>query len=217
MEEWREELAEIRAIMKENAKGFTELTEQQKKNEEENAKGFAELRELQRRNEEEQKKTDEQMKKTDEKLDKLIEQVTGIGDGNGKFSETYFYNSLFNSMSFGGKEFDEIEKGMKRAKKMPDGKKLKGEYDVIMYNGDTVALIEIKYKVRKDDIETLADKQVNVFRQLFPQYAKHKFYLGIAGMSFEGSTESDALKRGIGIMRPKGENIEILDDNLKVY
>jgi hypothetical protein len=36
-------------------------------------------------------------------------------------------------------------------------------------------------------------------------------------MSFEGNTETEALKRGVGIMRPKGENVEIIDKDLKVY
>ena len=219
---------EVMAMMAENAKGFAELREQQKKQAEENAKraeenakGFAELRATQKKNEEENaKRAEENAKgwaKLQEALNKTNEMVNGTSDSNGKFSETYFYNSLFNSMRFGGKDFDEIEKGMKRAKKLPDGEKLKGEYDVVMYNGDTVALIEIKYKVRRKDIETLSGVQVNVFRQLFPQYADYKFYLGIAGMSFEGNTEKEALEKGIGILRPRGENVEILDSNLKAY
>ncbi|MDR0303317.1 MAG: hypothetical protein LBH98_00880, partial [Chitinispirillales bacterium] len=170
MEEWRERLDRIEALMNENAKGFVELRKQQ----EENAKGFAELRKF--------------LDEVGERIDKTNEIVNGTSESNGKFSEAYFYNSLFNSMRFGGKDFDEIEKGMKRTKKLPNGEKLKGEYDVVMYNGDTVALIEIKYKVRKKDLETLAGTQINVFRQLFPQYVKHKFYLGIAGMSFEDNT-----------------------------
>jgi hypothetical protein len=192
MEQWERELAEIRAIMKESAKE----REERAKEHEKSMKELAEMR--------------KQQKETNE-------MINGIGDSNGKFSETYFYNSLYNSMCFGGKDFDEIEEGMNRVKKMPDGNKLKGEYDVVMYNGDTVALIEIKYKVRKGDIETLTDTQVNVFKQLFPQYANYKFYLGIAGMSFEGNTETEALRRGIGIMRPKCENGEIINKDLKVY
>ncbi|MDR0303436.1 MAG: hypothetical protein LBH98_01515, partial [Chitinispirillales bacterium] len=67
------------------------------------------------------------------------------------------------------------------------------------------------------DLETLAGTQINVFRQLFPQYVKHKFYLGIAGMSFEDNTEEEALRQGIGVLRPSGENVEILDKELKVF
>ncbi|MCL1947774.1 MAG: hypothetical protein FWF51_11610, partial [Chitinivibrionia bacterium] len=88
---------------------------------------------------------------------------------------------------------------------------------VVMYNGDTIALIEVKYKVRKDHIVDLTTDQIKIFKKLFPQYAKFNFYLGIAGLSFEDGIEKEALQQGIGILKPKGENVEIIDDNLKVY
>jgi hypothetical protein len=36
-------------------------------------------------------------------------------------------------------------------------------------------------------------------------------------MSFEDNTEEEALRQGIGVLRPSGENVEILDENLKIY
>ena len=216
-EESEKRFARIEKLQEENAKGFAEIREQQK----ENAKGFAELRELQKKNEEEQKRREEKREKEWAELKKqsaeMRTDVDGIGESNGRFSETYFYNTLLNSMRFGGKDFDEIDKGLKRTRKLPGGGKLKGEYDVVMYNGNTIALIEVKYKVRKNHIENLKTKQVSVFKELFPQYAKFDFYLGIAGLSFEDDTEKEALEQGIGILRPKGESVEIIDDNLKVY
>ena len=207
MEKWREELAEIRTIMAESAKESEKKFAEIRKLHEENARGFAELRELQKKNEE----------KSEKEWVELRKELGGIGDSNGKFSETYFYNTLLNSMRFGGKDFDQIDKGLKRSKKLPDGKKLAGEYDVVMYNGNTIALIEVKYKVRKNHIVDLTTEQIKIFKELFPQYAKFDFYLGIAGLSFEDGIEKEALQQGIGILRPKGENVEIIDDNLKVY
>ncbi|MCL1947459.1 MAG: hypothetical protein FWF51_09990 [Chitinivibrionia bacterium] len=244
---------EIMAGFAETMKGFARIEKQQ----EENAKGFAELKELQKRNEEERKRNEEERKRNEEErkrneekneeerkrneekneeerkrneeksakewadlresIKEMSKEIGGIGDSNGKFSETYFYNSLLNSMHFGGKDFDEIDKGLKRSKKLPNGDKLKGEYDVVMYNGNTIALIEVKYKVKKNHIVNLTTKQVKVFKELFPQYAKFDFYLGLAGLSFEDGIEKEALEQGIGILKPKGENVEIIDDNLKIY
>ena len=183
-----------------------------------------EIRKLFKEVAEAQKETEKQLEETLKGISELrketkdiSEEVKGIGESNGKFSETYFYNTLLNSMKFGGKNFDEIDKGLKRAKKMPDGKKLKGEYDVIMYNGDTIALIEVKYKVQKEHIEKLRTKQLSIFKEFFPQYKDYNFYLGIAGLSFEEGTQDLAKDYGIGILRPKGESVEILDKKLKVY
>jgi hypothetical protein len=175
------------------------------------------LREQMEETDRRMKETDRQMKETDKRIFGINEKVEGIGESNGRFSESYFYNSLYNSMAFGGKNFDAIEKGLKRAQKQPDGKKIKGEYDVVMYNGDTIALIEVKYKVQKEHFEKLRTKQLSVFKELFPQYKDYSFYLGIAGLSFEDGTEKTAEEYGIGILRPKGESVEILDKKLKVY
>ena len=180
-------------------------------------KELAEIREIQKETATLAKETFKAIRELEVKTDGINNRVEGIGESNGKFSESYFYNTLLNSMRFGKKDFDLIDKGLKRTQKLPDGKKIKGEYDVIMYNGDTVALVEIKYKVQKDHLEELATRQIEAFKKLFPQYANHKFYLGIAGMSFEDGVEKEALKRGIGILRPKGESVEILDEKLKVY
>jgi hypothetical protein len=41
--------------------------------------------------------------------------------------------------------------------------------------------------------------------------------LGIAGLSFEDGAEAEALSKGVGILRPKGESVEVLDQNLKAF
>ncbi|MCL2063061.1 MAG: hypothetical protein FWG98_01640 [Candidatus Cloacimonetes bacterium] len=151
------------------------------------------------------------------RMAELESQIGGIANSNGKLAETYFFNSLKNSMSYGGREFDEIDQGLRKTKKLPEGNHLRGEYDIIMYNGDTIALIEIKYKLNKEDVEKLLGKKLHIFKQLFPKFEKYDFLLGVAGMSFELGAEEEALENGIGILRPKGESVEILDQNLKVY
>lgn len=57
---------------------------------------------------------------------------------------------------------------------------LQDEFDIILINGTSVAIIEIKYKVRPNDIEKLFKKMEN-FRILFPIYKNYKLYAGMAG------------------------------------
>ncbi|MDR0303700.1 MAG: hypothetical protein LBH98_02885, partial [Chitinispirillales bacterium] len=83
MEQWERELAEIRAIMNNNAKDFAESREQQKKRDEELDKRFADIGKF--------------LDEVGERIDKTNEIFNGTSESNGKFSEAYFYNSLFNS------------------------------------------------------------------------------------------------------------------------
>jgi Holliday junction resolvase-like predicted endonuclease len=91
------------------------------------------------------------------------------------------------------------------------------EFDVVMYNGTSIAIIEIKYRVHQDFLNTLATSKVENFRKLFPMYAKHKIYLGIASMSFNKEVISEAKKLGIGILKQKGDTIEYDTEYMKAY
>ena len=65
-----------------------------------------------------------------------------------------------------------------------------------MYNCNTVALIEVKHKLRKKDVDKLLNKKVDDFRKLFLFYKDYKIILGVAGSSFE-----EEEKNGIGVIK----------------
>jgi hypothetical protein len=223
MERWERELAEIRAIMKENAAGFAEMREQQKKTEAENARGFAELREQQRKTEaenargfaelrEEQKKTEEQSRKTDAKIDRLAEKLGGMDDNIGYHAEQYFQNAFNTKLCFGGEKYDYM---------LPNLKYSRGgisvEFDIVLVNGSSVAIIEVKNRIHENFIKEVAEKKVSQFRKYFPAYESYKIYLGVAGFSFHESVMEKAKEYGVGIIRQAGDTVEIDDKDLKVY
>ncbi|MCL2063660.1 MAG: hypothetical protein FWG98_04745, partial [Candidatus Cloacimonetes bacterium] len=151
-----------------------------------------------------------QIEKISRDIAELRAETRGISESNGMFTEAYFHNTMQNSMCFGGIMFDIIDQSFSRSKKMPDGTKIKDEYDIVLYNAETIALIEIKYRAYKDDTMDLINRKLRVFKQLFPKYANHKFLLGLGGLSFEDGVEDDAINHGIGILKTKGESIEII-------
>jgi Holliday junction resolvase-like predicted endonuclease len=94
---------------------------------------------------------------------------------------------------------------------------VKGEFDIIMYNGKSVALIEVKYKAQKADLEEMVTTKVPVFRTLFPQYKDHTINLGIASLSFDKFVIKKAKELGIGTLTQKGNTIEIDTENIRAY
>jgi len=84
-------------------------------------------------------------------------------------------------------------------------------------NGDTLAIIETKYKVRVEDVSKLVDKQVSDFRKLFPMFNDYKIVLGIGGMSFENKSEDEAKEKGVGIIKIVGDNVEYYTEGIKAY
>jgi len=143
--------------------------------------------------------------------------VVGIGNSNGEFAEEYFHNSLENKMEFAGVHFDFISSTFKLTRKAPDGRRIKDQFDIVMLNGEAAAIIEIKYKARKDDPKQIVSQKVSNFRFLFPEYAKLKIYLGLAAFSFEKSAEKEAKELGIGLLRQIGETIEYETKWVRAY
>ena len=88
--------------------------------------------------------------------------------------------------------------------------------DIILSNDKTVALIEIKYRARKDDIQKMINKLPN-FRKLYPQHDSRRIYLGIAAMSFDKGVEEECSDSGIAIVKQVGDTVVINDEYLKVF
>jgi hypothetical protein len=195
-------LEEIKQILKENAI-------QQAKND----KLFAELRISQAETDAKFKETDAKFKETEKLVKELTKNIGGVSNSNGDFAEEFFYNALEKKKTMGGIKFDVINKNVSFSKKG-----INGEFDIVMINGDAIALIETKYKVKKTDLENLMTKKPTSFRLLFPEFKDYKFYLGIAGMSFDNKkVEDQAHKAGIAILKQKGDVLLVDDSNLKVY
>jgi hypothetical protein len=151
---------------------------------------------------------------TDRQIKETNAMVNGIGKSNGAFAEETIYSALEKSMVYGGIKFEDINPNMKRKS---EAKKLQGEYDIVLKNGDTLAIIETKYRVRKDDVNILVNKKVEDFRTLFPEYNDYKIVLGIGGMSFDEEALQEANANGVGIIKVVGEKVEFQTTDIKVY
>jgi len=144
-------------------------------------------------------------------------ELIGISKSNWMMTEDYFYESLYETMTFGGIHFDRIRRNIGHSKKLADGSTLDGEYDIVMYNDTAVCLVEVKYRFKGDDVKKIAKWYAATFKRLFPEYADSKIYVGVGGMSFEEGAVDVAKRSGLGVLRVKGDAVEIYDENLKVY
>jgi len=156
--------------------------------------------------------TSEQIKKTDAKLKSLGIYVGSIADNNGASTEDYFFNSLSDNPVFGGVTYDKVRKNIYSI-----NKRLEDEYDIVMYNGDSIAIIECKYKAHENDLNKLIDKKVDNFRALFPDFKDYAIYLGLASFSFYPELEEMANENGVAILKQKGDVLVIKADKLKAY
>jgi hypothetical protein len=96
------------------------------------------------------------------------------------------------------------------------GVEVDDEYDIVMLNGHSVGIVEVKYKARDTDVQKVINK-ANTFRINFPKYKDHQFYLALASLTFENQAEGDCIKQGIAVVKQVGDTVVINDENLKVF
>ena len=156
-------------------------------------------------------KTDQQLAKTDAQLAKTERILSGIGINLVHAAEEFFANSLQKNKKLGKVKFDAVALQLKGHKG-----KVQDEFDVVMYNGNAVGLVEVKHKVHPSDVDQLITRKLLNFKALFPKYADAAFYLGIAGMSFPPEVVEMAENEGIAVLRQVG-NVLTMNENLKRY
>jgi hypothetical protein len=163
----------------------------------------------------------EKQAETSRNIDKLTANVSnlntdvgGMQNSTGDFAEEYFFNSFKKgNRTYFGETFDRIKKNV------PGGKprtEFHDEYDIVLYNGKTIGIIETKFKARKFHVDDTIDK-VKTFRANFPDYAGHQFYLALAAMSFEKGVEKKCKDKGIAIVKQDGDMVVICDDKMIAY
>ena len=145
-------------------------------------------------------------------MKELQKTVGGWANNHGSFAEEYFFNSFDNGkQNFFGEKFDEIQKNVSSA-----WQGMKDEYDIVLYNHASVALIEVKCKAHVNDVPNVL-KKAETFRVLFPNYKDFKIYLGLASLSFYPELEQRCISEGIAIIKQVGDNVVINDEHLKVF
>jgi len=149
---------------------------------------------------------------TNRKIDKLTEQIGGIDNNIGHHAEQFFQNVFADKKVFGGIQYDDIILNMKHSDKSGEV-----EFDIVLENGNSVAIIEVKSRIHPSFVRKLAEERVRKFRKYFPEYKNYDAYLGIAGFSFSKAVLEEAKKYGVGIIRRVGKGIVIDAEGLKAY
>ena len=155
-----------------------------------------------------QAETEKRFKETDKQLKKLGILLGNISNNQGDVAEEYFVNSLKDKLKVANMDFDYLIPNY-----IIEGKHIQDEYDILLVNGESVAIIEVKYKVHPNDIKNLPKKIANLKK--LPQYKNYKVYAGIAGFKIPKEAIKEANDQGYFVLQRKGNVIQTYADNLK--
>jgi Holliday junction resolvase-like predicted endonuclease len=158
--------------------------------------------------------TNRQMAETDRQISRLEKQIGGVTNNHGLFAEEFFINSLEEGeKTLLGEKFDKL---IKTKIVEDENNRTKGEFDIVLVNGKSVAIVEVKFRARDKHVDKVL-KKVKPFRDRFPEYQNHQLYLGMASMIFDDVIETKCKEKGIAVIKQVGDTIVILDKNLKSF
>ena len=195
-EELKQLVASLAIGQRELTEKQKELTEQQKKTDAQLAKTDAQLA-----------KTDAQLEKVSQKLDRLGELVGNISNNQGDIAEEFFYQSFIKKPILGTIKFDSVSRNMNN-----HIGNLQDEYDIVLINGDSLALIEVKAKAHLNDLEKLINKKVVNFPLLFNMYKDYKIYAGLATLVTNNELIEKARELGLFLLTQQGDHAEIVQE-----
>jgi len=187
-------------------KALMENREQMKISSEESRKETEELKRIIREQSAEGKDTDRRIKE-------LTKNVYGISASNGLMAEDTILYALERDKTFAGIKFDDIEQRFQ----IQDKLKTITDIDAVLLNGDTIALIEVKYKVDKKDVKELISDKLKNFKKYYPDYRDYKILLGVGGMGFEKDAIKEAKEKGVGIIKVVGDKVEYYTEGIREY
>jgi hypothetical protein len=206
-------LQENALAQKENALAQKEIDRAQK----ENARAQKENARAQKENARAQKENARQMKtlqkETDRQIKELNQQLGGITNSNGEMAEAYFYNAFKRNKTFINEKFDTIQRNKKYINGEHDA-----EFDIILFNGKSAAIIEVKYNAKPDNISVRKIiSRIEAFKLLYPKCKDHSIYLGVAALTFRKGMEERLHRAGIATIRQVGKKMVVYDKEVKVF
>jgi len=149
--------------------------------------------------------TDKRMQETDRKIDKLAKLYGGVSENSKDVAEEFFRRGLEARSSLFGIEYTEVDHLARSSKKR------RGEYDIVLHNGEYAIIIEVKYKLHPDDVSDFVNRKLVNFKPLFHEYAGKRIIGAVAGMSVPPDSYELAAKNGLLVLTQSGENLSLMN------
>jgi hypothetical protein len=158
-----------------------------------------------------QAKTQAEVAETSRVIKEVGRRMGAMASNQGDVTEEFFYNSLVAKPTLGGIQFDSVTPNLRFQNKGEHD-----EFDIVLTNGASVALIEVKYKAHMNDLEQTQSK-IASYRRWRPEHKDYKVYAGLASFSMPQDVTEAAHEKGIFVLQRKGDVIDVDAKQMKAF
>ena len=129
-------------------------------------------------------------------------EVGGITNTRGDATEAFFLQALDKERRLGDLEFGYVRPNVKAFDR---GQEV--EFDILMMNGEVVAVIEVKHKLRCEDVERMREWTLPSFRRLMREYDDKTLAPAMACIIAQRNALELAYEYGYAVLRPGGQRV----------
>ncbi|NJS37570.1 MAG: hypothetical protein HC765_16085 [Brachymonas sp.] len=158
-----------------------------------------------------QANTQAEVAETSRVIKEVGRRMGAMPSNQGDVTEEFFYNSLVAKPALGGIEFDSVTPNLRFQNKGEHD-----EFDIVLTNGASVALIEVKYKAHLNDLEQ-AQSKIASYRRWRPEHKDYKVYAGLASFSVPPDVADAAQDKGLFVLQRRGDVIEVDAQRMKAF
>ena len=167
---------------------------------------FQETREQMRETDRIVQETAKQMKETDRKMQETDKQISKLGNRFGELAEHLVAPNIIEKFNALGFTFEHTSLDHKITDS--SGKCL-AEIDILLENGDTAIVVEVKAKPLEKDIDDHIDRIAVLRRRADKKNDTRKFQGAIAGAIVSDSVRNYAHKTGFYVIEQTGDTVKI--------
>ncbi len=156
------------------------------------------------------KESAQEAEKRSQRLEKELNKRIGeLGDRLGDFAEGFVRPAVVKLFKERGIE---VHKVLRKIEANNPQLNLATEIDLLVINGDSCVLVEVKSNVSIDDVNDHLER-MDKFKPLFPEYADKKAFGAMAGMVISDNVAKYAYRKGFFVIAQRGDLAVILNDS----
>jgi hypothetical protein len=199
-------LEEVWALFKETDRKFQETD---RKFQETDRKFQETDRKFQENAQEAEKRSREIEKMLQQQSTQLNKKISELGDRLGDFAEGFVRPAVVKLFKERGIEVHKVTRKIEANNPQLN---LATEIDLLVINGDSCVLVEVKSNVSIDDVNEHIERMAK-FKPLFPEYADKKAFGAMAGMVISENVAKYAYRKGFFVIAQRGDLAVILNDS----
>ena len=145
------------------------------------------------------------------RLERTVERTSKAVDGLttrwGRFVEELVEPAVIDLFRSRGIDVKEV---YPRAKTKRQGFAM--EIDILVIDDTELVVVECKSRLSKDDVDEFL-KRLSRFKDSFPHYKDFRAYGAVAGIEINEGIDSYAYHKGLFVIKPSGNSVEIANDD----